>query len=610
MPIAPHASTPAVATGDGSITTTAFSPPAGSLLVAVLMAGASSPSISNSGTARTWTLRKQHASTAGVRIYTAPNPTALTNTTVTVTSATGGLKIYVITGQHPSNPIGANGSGSTTTNNANVAAYTSTGNGSRGIVGALDLASLGQPTSTDDESAWTMSGESSFYGLAAIKAANTPTAGTGVTFNLDAAGTSAADWAWVALEILAGSEDASANLSVVEVASGVSAPSVSAGASAEAATVAASTTVPAPGVSAGASATPATVAVAASVPAPSVTTDNAVIVSLATVAAAASTPAPAVSASASAAPATVAAAASVWLPDVDAEFNADVTLPHVAVAVAVPAPLIVVPVLPGDQLDGLPGQLEWNGFVLGRGTPYRITGGLDGFRGKETPDSGHAPKANDHGSSPGRPLARDRQVVLTGHIRAPRAQVEEIVLALENATPLLEDATQWPLVVNDLGTPYLMRARIGRVHIPVDRLLRLGWGKIAVEWLLADPRRYNINSTGVTVPIDTIVDVTNAGNAATKPLLRIPGPVETPKIHNLTLNRVLEFNLTLDDGEELEIDTDLERARVGSTNVISSRSSGSVSVPDWILARGPQEIEYTAASGGTQAEVLYRDAWN
>ncbi|MEV4245221.1 hypothetical protein AB0J63_17620 [Streptosporangium canum] len=610
MPIA--VTGPAGSNAFNPIVSNSFNAPAGSLLVVALVGSGGTPTISNSGTARTWTVRKSHPSYSSVAIYTAPNPSALTGITVTASGVSGGIKVWVVTGQHPTSPIGATGSGSTTTNSTTVNAYTSTAPGSRGFLAAVDWNGtyLGSaPTSTDDEYGWALGDANA--GLAATKAANTDISGSTVTFGLDAAGTAAADWHWVALEILGASLDASTDLTVVEVPVSTPAPSASAGAGASLSAVAVPTAVPAPSASAGAGATLATVPVTVGIAAPSVTLDETEVVTPDTVNVTTTVPTPNISAGSSVQlGGPVGVSVAVYTPDVDAELNASADMPTVAVVVDVPPVAVTVPVLPGDQLDGVGGQMEWNGFVLGRGTPYRWTGQLEGWRGKEPPDSGNAPHANRPGSAPGRPLARERVITWTGLLKGRREDIEPAVLALEGATPLLRDATQWPLVVNDLGVPYLCYGRIDRVHIPVDKLLRLGHGKIALQWILADNRRYNINATGVTCPVGEIVEISNAGNTETNPLIIIPGPAVTPRMTNHTLGRVLEFNVTLALGEDLTIDTDLGRARVGDTDVMGNRAFGSASVWDWILDRGPQEVEYTTASGGTQAEVLYRDAWH
>ncbi|NRQ35976.1 hypothetical protein HII36_29700 [Nonomuraea sp. NN258] len=605
---------PAMGTGS-PITSPTFSPPANSVLVAVLTAFVSGAvTVSNTVTPRTWTRQVVHPDTTGLAIYTAPNPTALTNITVSASADLigGGLKVYVLTGAHASAFIGQTGTGASAVNNASPTAYTSSQAGSRGIAGALEAAGLGAPSSTDDESTVEIA-DIGAWGMALIKAANTATSGEAVPINLDAAGGGTPDWDWVALEILPASTDATANPATVNATAAVPAPAVSIGAGASPAAVTASVSVPSPGVSAGASTTPATVAASASVPSPSVTTESAEIVTPATVNLAAAVPAPAVSAGASAQPGSVLAAATVFLPDVDAVFNASVTLPAVQVAVTVDGATASVPVLPGDQLDGLAGQIEiYPGVVLGRGTPYRWQA-LEGWRGKDVPDSGNAPRANRHGSAPGRPYGRERVLTWSALLRVPRDEVEAAVLALENATPLLDTAEQWPIVINDLGTPYVSYGRIDRVHIPLDRLIRLGHAKIVLQWILADPRRYNVNATGVTVPLNTTVPISNAGNASTHPIVRIPGPATTPRMTNLTSNRVLEINTTVASGEELVVNTDLGTAKTGppdNPTVDVPITDSSVSIDDWVLGRGSQDIRFTAASGGSQAEVLYKDAWN
>ncbi|GHH67655.1 hypothetical protein GCM10017673_15010 [Streptosporangium violaceochromogenes] len=404
-----------------------------------------------------------------------------------------------------------------------------------------------------------------------------------------------------------GAIDASVTPTTVTAGVSVPVPVVAFGAGPNPTMVPVPVSVPVPVVAFGAGPNPTMVPVPVSVPAPVVTVGDTEVVTPTTVPVPVSVPAPVVSAGAGTQPGAVGVGVAVYLPDV--QVTAAAVPATVRPSVAVGGAAATVPVLPGDQLDGSPGQIEFNGFTLGRGTPYRwLT--LDGWRGKETPDSGNAPRASRAGSAPGRPLPRERTVLWTAGLKASREEIEAAVLALENATPLLGTAAQWPLVINDLGTPYLAFGRIDRVNIPVDRLLRVGAGRVVMQWILADPRRYAINATGVTIPVNTTVTVTNAGNTETHPILIVPGPAVTPKLHNLTTGRITEWNLTVPDGQDLVINTDLGTAKLNGVDVIGDMSSGSVAVPDWTLARGPQDIRYTTASGGSQAEVLYRDAWN
>lgn len=190
------ATSPALNSGFGAnAETTSFTPPAGSFLVAAVLSTATI-----TGGALTWTERVVDE-TEFLRIYTTPiTVSAPLTASANNGSGIGAIKLWVVTGQHPTTPIGATGAGSTTTNNATINAYTSTAGGSRGFLLAADFSASGLPTSTDDEEGFDLAGVMS--GLAATKAANSGGSGTAVTFNADAGGTGSTDWAWVALEIV------------------------------------------------------------------------------------------------------------------------------------------------------------------------------------------------------------------------------------------------------------------------------------------------------------------------------------------------------------------------------------------------------------------------
>ncbi|GGS88574.1 hypothetical protein ACFFV7_50910 [Nonomuraea spiralis] len=189
-----------------ALTTAAFSPPDNSLLVACwsgTLTGTSPPTMSNSGTARTWSLltSRVFADQPFAAIYAAPNPTALTNITATATGTDllAGLKLYVLTGADLGSPAGATGNGNTVDDNVTANGYTSTVAGSRGVCAAYDANNRGLPASTDSGSPWNITTPAR-SGILVIKAANTPAPAT-VTFNMNASGTLGGDWQWCAAEI-------------------------------------------------------------------------------------------------------------------------------------------------------------------------------------------------------------------------------------------------------------------------------------------------------------------------------------------------------------------------------------------------------------------------
>ncbi len=200
MAVAIDASSPAmVAQLASSGTTAAFNPPDNSVLVAVVF-GTASATMSNNGAALTWTSRLEDGNGSSIEIFTAPLTTGRTGMTVTVTGGGGeiALKVYVVTGCDPATPVGATGGGTSTSNNVTVNGYSSTIAGSRGLAGAYDSSGRGTPSSTDDESAYSLVSS----GMAVVKAANTATPGTTVTFNLDASGSAGGTWYWIAVELL------------------------------------------------------------------------------------------------------------------------------------------------------------------------------------------------------------------------------------------------------------------------------------------------------------------------------------------------------------------------------------------------------------------------
>ena len=206
---------PALAVGANTttITTASFTRPVDGLLVALVAAvSESTPTVS--GGSFTWTRRVQRASGINyAEIWTAP-VTGSGSVTVTLgvelvegfDVGLGALKVVGVTGQHATEPIGNTGNNTATTNTLNVTGYTSSGVGSRGFLVALDSNGLGSPTAGGGDTGYPFSedlGGFEYSGLGMVKADNTAGSGTSVIFNADAPGSSSAQWAWAALEILA-----------------------------------------------------------------------------------------------------------------------------------------------------------------------------------------------------------------------------------------------------------------------------------------------------------------------------------------------------------------------------------------------------------------------
>ncbi|MFF3443654.1 phage distal tail protein [Streptosporangium sp. NPDC002721] len=567
--------------------------------------------ISNSGTARTWTQRKVHPSYAGIAIYTALNPTALTGTTVSITSSTGGMKVFVVTGHHPSLYIGANGSGTSATNNVTINGYTSTGVGSRGFLAAIDWNGTGAPSSTDDDYPFFESGFLS--GLATTKSANSGAAGTNVQFNLDAAGTGTADWNWVSLEILGASLEATITASSVDAAAEVPEPGLSSGQTVHAGTVGASASVPAVGISAGQTVHAGSVDAQASVPNPSVAAGAAELIEVSTVTASAEVPDPGITAisNATPAPASVTAQASVLLPDITADRQALIPAVPVDAQAFVPTVGVSVPILPGTSITR-DGQVEWGYYTLWGWNAYsvrEITGWVDQ---KPQLDDLSVEEAFRHGALAGTSYAKRRVVTIKLQVNSlsDPTQISALLRQLRYDTRTLRDNTLWPLVIRGRTETLLAYGKVIDRTGVMDADWSIGSTEPVITIMCPDPRCYSLEQQSTVIAAGETATLANDGDVYTSPILRFTGPATNPAVLNETLDRVLAFNITLTSGQRLDVDTQRGKVLLGDVNRMSALADDiSVPVKEWFLDTGSSVITYETDSGGTAGvEIIHRSA--
>lgn len=609
MTVALDASSPALATTPiaTSVTTAAFNPPSSTLLVATAISIDAPTSITNNGTALTWTLRKRSAADS-VSIYTAPLPTGRTG--MTVTANWGGtlgrsLKVDVFTGADLSVPIGADGTGASSTNAVTVTGYTSTNAGSRGVCGAYDSNTLGTPSSTDDEVA------ASNGAMRVVKATNTATAGTAVTFNLDAAGAGTPAWSWAAVEIRNGVVDATVPVpSNVVATTAIPTPALSTGSTVTPSPVAATVTIPDPSPSGGATVAPGVISATTVIPQPVLATGGNVTVGVDPIAAVATVLAPAFRTDSKVTPGPIAAVATVPLPHIQLPEHVNVSPAPLAVAVAVPPPVISTPILPGAGITA-PGQIEYDGFLLGGGTPYQMVE-LTGFDDLPAGDGGNVPRPAMPGSWAGRTLARDRTLTWTGFISVAPDTFEAVRNALINATPYPEGADDLPIAIRLLSTTYLVYGKIapsGRI-IGSGKRYRVGYAPVALQWICADPNVYGITIRTADLANGGTISVLNAGNTETRPSFRIPGPATNPTVRVVDTGRQMRFGIALAAGEYIDVDCRAGSALwMGTTNVLSSLSSASVPPLLFEFPPGTSQVTYTATGSGVPViNVLHRDA--
>lgn len=287
-----------------------------------------------------------------------------------------------------------------------------------------------------------------------------------------------------------------------------------------------------------------------------------------------------------------------------------IALPTFALGWEFPAISVAVPTKPGDNLTGDDGQVEFNGVLWGHGTSFTVQE-IDGWRSMPALDNLNVQRPSRHGAWAGRRLAQQRIVTIRlqpNSISNPEL-VDDLLTELDLATPVLEDETEWPLVIKGYGDPLLAYGAVLDRDIPMSGNYSVGAPTATVLIVCSDPRRYSLSQTGEDVAVGATKTLTNAGNVATHPTIRIPGPVTNPTLTNSTLSRTLAFDIELDDGDLMVIDTDAGIVSVGSTSQMRTLLGTSSPVSEFVLARGANAVEYTTEAGSTPAQIFYRDSW-
>ncbi|MEU6725458.1 hypothetical protein ABZ917_17260 [Nonomuraea wenchangensis] len=300
---------------------------------------------------------------------------------------------------------------------------------------------------------------------------------------------------------------------------------------------------------------------------------------------------------------------SEW-PELELAYDYGLVLPVFDTTSEWPDLGVVVPIKPGDSITGNY-QIEYNGTLFGGyGNIYQILS-VEGWDDLPGMDSSNVSRPTWHGSWPGRYRSQERQITAT--LAVSVGSDDDWAGAVATLRRLLTPPageTGMPLVVSTRDEILMVPEAVVDTRAMPMASYHVGWAQVSVRWIAADPRRYNVVRSGVSIPPEAGEDIENAGNVASHPLIRVDGPVVNPTITNLTLNRTLNFLLTLNSSQRLTIDTDAGNATVDGESVLSTLTGTSAPVADFVLERGTNTLTFAVDTGGSGGlTVLYRDAW-
>jgi hypothetical protein len=301
-----------------------------------------------------------------------------------------------------------------------------------------------------------------------------------------------------------------------------------------------------------------------------------------------------------------------------------------------------------------PWQYEIGGVVLGTGSHVPV-GDIEGL-GAPTTRPQDADNPNSDGTTPGRDFYGPRTLRFEAGIKTPGNPklAVDILARLERALDDPDARTspdgrhilrgRWPG-----HTTRRMYGRLRRMEATSTATAVHGWIPLDIEFAgLDDPRWYDDELSTLTLGLDqaarahspdrTIDDamgrgaacrrptdpkhrpaddrpgwVTNHGDVPTYPSLRVHGPVTGPRIWNTRTRRVLDLDLSLREGEWVELETrpgTRWALRNGTINVAGALSPAS-RLDLFTLPRGRSEIVWSAndPSATARLEVAWRSAY-
>ncbi len=286
------------------------------------------------------------------------------------------------------------------------------------------------------------------------------------------------------------------------------------------------------------------------------------------------------------------------------------SLPDFRISATFPALSVVVPVLPGQYITE-DGQVEWGGVLWGPGTSYRV----QEITGWETPsqlDDLSVEEPSRHGAYAGSSFAQKR--VVTVHLMlesfSDPTQIHSLIRQLRYDTRVLRDNTLWSLVVRGYTETLLGFGKIGDRPIVMGADYSVGAAEVGLVFILPDPRRYSLQQQSTVITAAGSGTLVNDGDCYTNPILRFSGPASGLVLTNATLSRTLAFNLTLSDGQRLDVDTQRGTAVVGTVKHTRDLASGaSVPIKEFFLDVGSNSLTYATTTGGANGvEILWRAA--
>lgn len=279
--------------------------------------------------------------------------------------------------------------------------------------------------------------------------------------------------------------------------------------------------------------------------------------------------------------------------------------------------------------------MEYRGFAFGGTSDYLIAPGVRGLFNNPDMISSDQRRLRRHGLHPGDDYYEGREVVIPIEVTGDdTADWEANLQAMKTAFQVdpERDETEEPLVFQVPGIASGRKARILARPRGLEGDLNTEWFYeipiVRARFYSTKPWIYDNTETTVTSPIlagtssgitwpltwplvwgtvtASTFTATNDGTARAEFVATIPGPVVNPVIQHVDRGVELAFNITVDAGNYLEVDTEARTVMLNGTANRYYTKSGT-----WFnLSPGDNTLSYRADSGSSNLSIVYRSTWS
>lgn len=287
--------------------------------------------------------------------------------------------------------------------------------------------------------------------------------------------------------------------------------------------------------------------------------------------------------------------------------------------------------MPGELITA-DGQLQFRDYLLGDDeTTFLVT--LNGWEEIPGVDSGNVSRPASHGSWAGNKLSGQRIITWEGRFATSPAAWATRLKTLREAFSLPLGTEEEEIVIRLHDEMLLSYGAVRARSLPADKRFAAYGANLVIQFECSDPRRYSVTEnslilafpteteSGLEYPISydlyygespsTSGDFENDGNVFTPVVIEISGPVTGPEVKNLTLDRILKFDITLAESETLVIDTRSGTVLLNNlADRLYTRSLSSVPLQSFGLTPGINSLNISADSWSAPAEIeiKWRDA--